>query len=179
MAALCEFVFDPVRGTFVCRVCGYVYKPGPNHINRNRPPFRRCRAIDSPATRACRAERAAELTEAVTRLASFTPDADNTPGSLKEKLAHYGAALLRWRAVGYPVRTDDEVAACLAACECCEKWNAKKKRCGVCGCNVNASAWAIKNKARMATEDCPLGLWPGSVAEKKAMKDHKASMEGV
>ena len=100
-------------------------------------------------------KQAAELAEAESH---YTETIEPT---LPQRVAHYATALRKWRAAGYPTRTDAEVAACLAKCEePCPKWDAVKTRCKVCGCNVNASGFAVANKARMATEVCPLGRWP-------------------
>ncbi len=66
-------------------------------------------------------------------------------------------AVNRWRKAGYPVRSDDEVASVLAICQSnvCGHFNAKRSKCGLCGCPVNLNPGAQFNKARMATEGCP------------------------
>ena len=108
-----------------------------------------------------KAKQAEELAEAETHYA------ETIEPTLPQRVAHYATALRKWRAAGYPTRTDEEVAACLAECEePCPKWDAAKRRCKVCGCNVNASGFAVANKARMATEVCPLYKWPDYVITK-------------
>lgn len=74
---------------------------------------------------------------------------------------NWASAIKRWIAAGKPVRTDEEVAAIFAICESnrCGFWDAKSERCKECGCNVNLSTFAPKNKSRMKTEVCPKGLW--------------------
>lgn len=76
--------------------------------------------------------------------------------NLFEKGKHYGIALKRWAKAGCPARTDEEVVAILETCQACDKWNPEKTRCRICGCRVSLGRWSVRNKARMATEHCPL-----------------------
>ena len=79
-------------------------------------------------------------------------------------------AVIKWNRAGRPVRTDEEVASCLAVCVANDvKTEGGRKcyttswiggRCKQCGCRVNEGSIPVANKIRMATEDCPLGLWP-------------------
>ncbi|MBE3063897.1 MAG: hypothetical protein IMZ69_02625 [Spirochaetes bacterium] len=91
-----------------------------------------------------------------------------------DDVVHYAAALARWTAAGFPVRTQDDVRACLRVCIVCDRFLpnnpectkeackiAAGGRCKDCACNVTQSRFAVTNKAKMATEDCPLGKWPG------------------
>ena len=82
---------------------------------------------------------------------------ENPP--LVARLSHYREAIRRWQAAGRPTRADAEVAAVLAICEACPRFRQDKRTCTVCGCRVNGSRWALVNKARMATEECPEGRW--------------------
>jgi len=98
----------------------------------------------------------AEIAEAETQ---YDERIKPTMPNLAERAGHYVQALLKWRAAGYLVRTDEEVAAIVAVCEACPKWNSGKQSCGICGCGVNSSPSAWKSKARMGSEVCPIGKW--------------------
>lgn len=54
-------------------------------------------------------------------------------------------------AAGCPLADEETVAARLAACAGCDA--RKDGRCTACGCVLAA-------KARLSTEECPLGRWP-------------------
>jgi len=41
-------------------------------------------------------------------------------------------------------------------CRPCPKFSAVAQACNICGCGISASKSAWLNKARMATESCPL-----------------------
>ena len=71
---------------------------------------------------------------------------------------HYGAALLRWSAAGFPTRSQAEIDAIMAVCRACDRYTGD--RCRECGCRVATWGLAIGNKAAMATEACPLRKWP-------------------
>lgn len=63
-------------------------------------------------------------------------------------------AALKWSQSGSPLRTTEELGACLSICRECEFYQPHPiATCGKCGCFLSA-------KARMATEACPLGKWP-------------------
>ena len=68
-------------------------------------------------------------------------------------------ALLNWRKAGYPTRTQKEVARIIPICKSNECGQYIAGRCKKCGCGVNSLRLAIVNKAKMATEKCPLGKW--------------------
>ena len=127
-----------------CTRCGWQWKRGGKFPRRNCP---------EPETPEARARREAEIAEAE---AAYVERIDPTP---LEKAKHYAKALLKWSAAGFPTRTDAEVAAIVAICEACEKWDCAKAACGVCGCGVSQRRWAVTNKARMKTEVCPLKKW--------------------
>lgn len=62
-------------------------------------------------------------------------------------------ALARWTAAGWPITPETARAERWQLCLACEKYNAKKQRCKLCGCDLAA-------KIGMATESCPLSKWP-------------------
>lgn len=70
--------------------------------------------------------------------------------SMATQLGSFAGAMGRWVAAGLPRLDDDQVAARLAICGGCDQF--ADGRCRVCGC------WLLA-KARMTTEDCPLGKW--------------------
>lgn len=82
----------------------------------------------------------------------------DTSISFGVKVGNYSVAIAKWFKHGCPIRTDKNVDTLLEVCESCEQYS--NKQCSVCGCSVNRSEDATRNKARMATEDCPLGKWP-------------------
>ena len=139
--------YDPATQYWTCDVCGWRFRARTESIRAIRPGH-----YCPPAnTREAKAAREAEAAEAA---AVYR---DTIGPSLPEKLGHYARALRAWRAAGYPVRSDAEVAAIVAICQACEKFEAG--HCQICGCAVNERRWAVANKARMATETCPLGKW--------------------
>jgi hypothetical protein len=113
------------------------------HINAARWPKRRCAKPSPPI----------DIEPAAERL-----------GVTLDHAKHYAAALARWTAKGFPVRTQEQVVACLAVCQGgrdtakCGEFTGG--RCKQCGCRVSASSIALVNKAKMATEDCKLRKWP-------------------
>lgn len=74
------------------------------------------------------------------------------------QIANAGHALLRvGKALfsGKPLeRSEAQKEACLAVCAGCDKWEPQAGRCLECGCFTAL-------KSRLATEQCPLGRWPG------------------
>jgi hypothetical protein len=81
------------------------------------------------------------------------------PPNLITRLTSWQRATQRWIDAGSPVRSEDEVQRILRICQSCPFYNKRKKRCQVCGCNVNGGKFAILNKIRMATENCPKHKW--------------------
>lgn len=78
-----------------------------------------------------------------------------------EAATRYAEATLDWMAKGCPVRTDSEVLQVLDTCKACEhfiKHNDQSGYCQVCGCSVNVYGGFV-NKAKRATEHCPLNKW--------------------
>ena len=88
---------------------------------------------------------------------SGKPLPPSKPPSIIERAKHYAVASARWSAAGCPSRSDEEVEAILAICMTCKNYNGAG--CNLCGCRVNRKRAALLNKARMATERCPVGLW--------------------
>ena len=129
--------------------CRWIYP-----IKSDKPPRRNCPATiteeEKQQRQQAETQRQDEAKQAAAKLGITWADAK-----------HYVQALLRWRAANYPTRTDEEVETCLAECtKPCEEY--VNGRCRMCGCCVNRSRIAVVNKARMRTEDCPLGKWPKS-----------------
>jgi len=87
--------------------------------------------------------------------------------TLTTQLTNYRDAIKRYWKAGRPKRTDAETHLRVLLCAGC-RLN-RDGRCTVCGCPVNEKKLAIRNKARMATEVCPICRWenfPGSLFER-------------
>lgn len=79
-----------------------------------------------------------------------------------EKIMNYATALRRWVAAGKPERTDAEIEKLYD--EHCSKCSMFQNGvCNSCGCPASKDQPAIRNKLRMATEECPLGQFPRKV----------------
>lgn len=99
----------------------------------------------NPPVRVCPA--APQLAPAAARLGISAGD-----------IIHYAAALARWIATGFPARDQAEVVRIeRELCRPCDSY--ADGRCRECGCRVTASAVAVANKIKMATESCPLKKW--------------------
>lgn len=84
--------------------------------------------------------------------------------NLAVQAGNLAEASVKWRAAGMPMRTPDAIATIYAECRSnqCRKYigkDAKHGQCAECGCNVS-SEFNTWNKIALATEVCPLGLWP-------------------
>lgn len=97
-------------------------------------------------------------------------DVETEPDTLTALWHRWRASIAKWKAAGKPVRSPEEMAACLAVCtgaatgRPCEHFDKRLGvlgKCTVCGCGVSAAPIGEVNKIRMATENCPLGKWPG------------------
>ena len=86
----------------------------------------------------------------------LTPEVERLGITLK-MAKRWVTALLKWRAAGYPTRTQEEVDRIVAICVKCKHY--VKGRCKLCGCCVSHSKIPITNKAKLATESCPVGKW--------------------
>lgn len=81
--------------------------------------------------------------------------------TLPEKFTNYATAIRKWIAAGRPVRSDAVVEEIFEKhCSTCSMFDPKKRACKSCGCAVNKSPFPLTNKLKMATESCPLGLFP-------------------
>lgn len=129
------------NGKCYCPVCDPLAKrPIPCHAKRN------CRGKPGQEANSTR-ENAAEISEEPSKV------------GLAELVRRYVQALKRWRAAGYPCRSDEEVAWLFDHyCRGC-KWH-KNGSCIECGCRVAPKGMAVRNKIKMATETCPRGKWP-------------------
>ena|SRR5579862_815334 len=79
--------------------------------------------------------------------------------SLVKQAKNAAVAGVRYAAGGFANVDDAVYEARLAVChKCTEKYIPESKRCAACGCYVEI-------KARMASEDCPLGKWPEQRAQ--------------
>lgn len=84
--------------------------------------------------------------------------------SLLQKPMNYLAAVRRWTAAGRPERTEAEMQAIYDEhCSKCAMFDKDRKICNSCGCPANTNQPALRNKLRMATEECPLGRFPAKV----------------
>jgi len=88
----------------------------------------------------------------------LTPEVERL-GITLEMAKRWVTALLKWRAAGYPTRTQEEVDRIVAICKTNECGEYVKGRCKKCGCCVSHSKIPITNKAKLATESCPVGKW--------------------
>lgn len=77
------------------------------------------------------------------------------------KLISVSTAMTRWIAAGRPRPTPEQIVNRLAACDACPHQKETKgvKRCGLCGCSLNASRMIgtveRPGKVEMSTEQCP------------------------
>jgi hypothetical protein len=86
------------------------------------------------------------------------PGTPDKPPSTTKKIGSWAKAVARWVKAGRPNRTDEEVARLVAICKRCKHYS-PKGACRACGCNISNGAWAVTNKARMETEQCPKNKW--------------------
>ena len=78
-----------------------------------------------------------------------------SPPPITIRVAAYACAVTKWIAAGRPTRSQERIDAILAAnCEPCEHFSGTA--CKLCGCRINKSPEAWRNKLAMATEACPL-----------------------
>ena len=82
------------------------------------------------------------------------------PPGLVRRAISYTEALARWTAAGRPERPDKEVERIFHQhCKTCRWYDPEKQICRGCGCRVAENGYAVLNKIKMATEDCPRNLW--------------------
>ena len=133
-------------GLLFCRFCG-------THFAEMPDPVPDCRFWDRFASG--QADRSATALPSNIPAMPVTVAAEKLGVSLSD-VAHYGRALARWTAAGFPERSDAEVARLVAICKACPKYVAG--RCSDCRCRVSEGP-AVVNKIRMATENCPKEKW--------------------
>lgn len=79
----------------------------------------------------------------------------NPNPSTIQKAGLYATAIAKWIAAGRPTRTQEQIDAILAEhCGPCEHYSGTA--CKLCGCRINKSLEAWRNKLAMGTESCPL-----------------------
>jgi hypothetical protein len=87
------------------------------------------------------------------------PPSPEPPG-LMRRAASYAGALAQWTAAGRPERSDKEVERIFHQfCKTCDWFDPDKQICRGCGCRVAEGGYAVQNKIKMATENCPRDLW--------------------
>jgi len=89
----------------------------------------------------------------------------------------YGAALIRWRNAGKPVRPPEEQAAILKICISCQFFRHNGAKCELCGCGLKLGG----EKLSWATEACPAvpPKWPAGPLESKRQKRRRQRRETV
>ena len=86
-------------------------------------------------------------------------DAPEPPGLVRRAVS-YTEALARWTAAGRPERPDKEVERIFHQhCKTCNWYDPQKQFCRGCGCRVADNGYAVLNKIKMATENCPRDFW--------------------
>lgn len=78
---------------------------------------------------------------------------------LTKRIATWADAVAEWDQQGRPVREQAEVDRILKICQKCSWYNRNRQICKGCGCYVTESEWAIFNKIKMATQNCPRRKW--------------------
>lgn len=135
--------FELHEGKWKCPGCFMVY-PLPSV----KAPRHNCGAIPVEAT-------APSLPHPPSKLErEGTKSAVDKLGIKPEHIKHYIKALARWARKGFPTRTQEQVDITIALCESCEHYTGG--RCAKCGCCASRGYVAVLNKAKMATEHCPL-----------------------
>lgn len=77
---------------------------------------------------------------------------------LMDKAVNYATAVRKWVAAGRPERTDAEIEHLYETfCSKCSMFDKERQVCNSCGCPASKNQPALRNKLRMATEECPLG----------------------
>ena len=81
------------------------------------------------------------------------------PGLVRRALS-YTEALARWTAAGQPERSDKDVERIFHQhCKPCSWFDPERQICRGCGCRVAENGYAVLNKIKMATENCPRDFW--------------------
>lgn len=87
--------------------------------------------------------------------------------SLAKRAKNYAAAQAKHTAAGRPLSSQQTIDERLSICVTCPEYNATERACSKCGCNINSSRNAWKNKLAMANERCPLTppKWGAEISE--------------
>jgi hypothetical protein len=143
----------PFNGGCTCRNCGRPFSPKANCNAVNRT----CTGIVTPLSPEEKQRRAGASKALAASAKQDVQVAAEKLGLRMKDVTHYAKALATWAKAGFPTRSDEETAAVYAICKECE--NNVSDRCKLCGCRVSPTGMALGNKARMATESCPLKKW--------------------
>ena len=76
----------------------------------------------------------------------------------RAQLTQYAAAVARWLRAGRPTRSDADTDRLFAICQTCDRYDAERGACKLCGCRVSRSGWPLVNKIRMAVSYTHLTL---------------------
>jgi len=88
------------------------------------------------------------------------PSEPPEPPGLVRRAISYTEALARWAAAGRPERPAKEVERIFHQhCKTCKWYDPQKQICRGCGCRVADNGYAVLNKIKMATENCPRDVW--------------------
>jgi hypothetical protein len=85
------------------------------------------------------------------------PEGELKPMSWGEVWRHLMAAMEDWKKAGFPVVPGEAYVERVNVCKSCPKGQYQWFQCKHCRC-------VIYTKAKLATEDCPFGLWPKRAA---------------
>ena len=80
------------------------------------------------------------------------PGDEIKPMSWIEVWHHLMAAMQDWRKAGFPIVSSEVYSKRVNTCKACPKGQYQWFQCKNCKC-------VVYTKAKLATEDCPLGLW--------------------
>lgn len=97
--------------------------------------------------------------------------------SNRDRYRRWQAARRKWKAAGKPVRPEAELREVLEViCPGCPHHlgTGKKLRCNKCGCWARDSR-LFTGKVTMATEHCPISLWPGEENYGKTAEEVRAA----
>lgn len=137
-----------------CTVCNRIVTPGVPKSEGKPPSYyhyvcgRAARPITRPTHALPNPKEQKELAEGAEAL-----------GLRLQDVLHWSKAILKWNNSGRPVRTQEEVDRIVTICQSnqCGKYLSEwGGRCRKCGCRIHQGTIALTNKAKMATEHCPL-----------------------
>lgn len=154
----CPSTFDSQTptGRVVHRVCLDKAKPTYQLVVTGRA----CRLCQSQKTDLARSIQAVntKATSSPTAPAQAAPPPE-TPGLVRRTLS-YAEALIAWTVAGRPERSDKDVERIFHRhCKRCDWFDSERQICRGCGCRVAENGYAVLNKIKMATENCPRDFW--------------------